>query len=121
MPQYAPSDHPLYKWQEALWLLIAILTPLFVNLWVEQQFEASKVWLLRTLIWLLGWLSHLVAMLQRFTMSSGGHSSSTNFSVNAVIGQPATDVLVGTDYAVSAGFLQPEGLNQKVWLPLVLR
>ncbi len=48
---------------EALWLLMVVMTPLFVNLWVEQQFEASKVWLLRTLIWLLalvwlrGWLA----------------------------------------------------------------
>ncbi len=55
-------EHPLGKWQEAIWLLIALLTPLFVNLWVEQQFEASKVWLLRTLVWTLvvlwvaGWL-----------------------------------------------------------------
>ncbi len=54
--------HPLQKWQEAIWLLIALLIPLFVNFWVEQQFEASKVWLLRTLVWALavlwlaGWL-----------------------------------------------------------------
>ena len=46
-------DHRLPRWQESLWLLIALLTPLFVNLWVEQQFEASKVWLMRTLVWLL--------------------------------------------------------------------
>lgn len=45
--------HRLQTWQEALWLLIVLLTPLFVNLWVEQQFEASKVWLLRSLIWIL--------------------------------------------------------------------
>ncbi len=52
-------DHPLHTAQEALWLLIALLTPLFVNFWVEQQFEASKVWLLRTLVWLLAllWLA----------------------------------------------------------------
>ena len=45
--------------QEAVWLLIALLIPLFVNLWVEQQFEASKVWLLRTLVWVLAvlWLN----------------------------------------------------------------
>ncbi len=55
----------LQSWQETLWLLMALLTPLFVNLWVEQQFEASKIWLLRTLIWLLvviwlyGWLAGL--------------------------------------------------------------
>ncbi len=48
---------------EALWLLLVLVTPLFVNFWVEQQFEASKVWLLRTLIWVLvarwlgGWLA----------------------------------------------------------------
>lgn len=58
-------DHPRQQWQATLWLLIALLTPLFVNLWVEQQFEASKVWLLRTLIWVLallwlgGWLRGL--------------------------------------------------------------
>lgn len=37
--------------QEILWFLILVATPLFVNLWVEQQFEASKIWLSRTLIW----------------------------------------------------------------------
>lgn len=60
-------------------------------------------------------------VLQRFTLSSGGHSGSANFSVDAVIGQPATDVSAGTDYVVSAGFLQPTGLNHKVWLPFVVR
>ena len=64
------TDHPLRTWppaiwQQALWLLIALITPLFVNFWVEQQFEASKVWLLRTLVWVLvalwlsGWLMGL--------------------------------------------------------------
>ena len=49
--------------QEAVWLLIALITPLFVNLWVEQQFEASKVWLLRTLVWALAllWLGGRLA------------------------------------------------------------
>ncbi len=44
---------------EALWLLMVLVTPLFVNFWVEQQFEASKLWLLRSLIWLsaLVWLA----------------------------------------------------------------
>jgi O-antigen ligase/Flp pilus assembly protein TadD len=62
MQQRATTDHLLRIWQEAIWLLIALLTPLFVNLWVEQQFEPSKVWLLRTLVWVLavlwlvGWL-----------------------------------------------------------------
>ncbi len=52
-------SYTIQKWQESLWLSIALLTPLFVNLWVEQQFEASKIWLLRTLVWLLAmlWLS----------------------------------------------------------------
>ena len=62
MQQRETTEHPLRKWQEAVWLLIALLIPLFVNLWVEQQFEPSKVWLLRTLVWVLavlwlgGWL-----------------------------------------------------------------
>ncbi len=48
-----------YKLQETLWLISLISTPLLVNLWVEQQFEASKIWLLRTLIWasLLLWIA----------------------------------------------------------------
>jgi Flp pilus assembly protein TadD/O-antigen ligase len=52
----------LQQWQRTIWYLIVLLTPLFVNFWVEQQFEASKVWLLRTLVWVLavlwvgGWL-----------------------------------------------------------------
>ncbi len=55
------QDRPL-QWQETIWLLIAFLTPLWVNLWVEQQFEASKIWLLRTLVFLLGaiWLGATV-------------------------------------------------------------
>lgn len=60
-------------------------------------------------------------VLDRFTMSSGGHSGSANFSVDGVIGQPGVGWTAGTDYAVSAGFLQPSGLSQKVWLPMVTR
>ncbi len=65
IPQRDATGHPLHAWQEATWLLIALLTPLFVNLWVEQQFEASKIWLLRALVavlvlfWLAGWISGL--------------------------------------------------------------
>lgn len=51
--QIAIRPRTLRQWQETLWLLIALLTPLFVNFWVEQQFEASKVWLVRTLVWIL--------------------------------------------------------------------
>ena len=59
MAQRQPRAVLLQKWQEALWLLIGLVTPLFLNLWVEQQFEASKVWLFRTLVWLLAilWVS----------------------------------------------------------------
>lgn len=63
MKQVEIVDHPIQKCQETTWLLMALLTPLFVNLWVEQQFEASKVWLMRTLVWVLatlwlgGWIN----------------------------------------------------------------
>lgn len=56
------TDHTLQKWQETIWLLIPLVIPLWVNFWVEQQFEASKVWLLRILVgllamvWLARWL-----------------------------------------------------------------
>ena len=65
MQQPEATEQSVQKWQEPFWLLIAVLTPLFVNLWVEQQFEASKIWLLRTLVWALavvwfgGWLHGL--------------------------------------------------------------
>ncbi len=65
-------DRRLYRWQEAIWLLIALLTPLFVNLWVEQQFEASKIWLLRTLVWALAllWLGGLLRGSRTVPLSS---------------------------------------------------
>lgn len=63
MQERSTADHPLQTGQQAIWLLIVLLTPLFVNFWVEQQFEASKIWLLRTLIWILAvlWLGAWLA------------------------------------------------------------
>lgn len=45
---------------------MAFLTPLLVNFWVEQQFEASKVWLVRTLVWGLAalWLGRWLSGFQ---------------------------------------------------------
>lgn len=43
----------LIQQMESLWILLVVMTPLFVNLWVEQQFEASKVWLVRALVLIL--------------------------------------------------------------------
>jgi len=44
---------------EAGWLLVAILTPLGVNLWARQPFEPPKAALLRSLVWLMAgvWLA----------------------------------------------------------------
>jgi O-antigen ligase len=44
---------------EAIWLTIAALVPLWVNLWADQPFELSKALLFRSLAWLLGglWLA----------------------------------------------------------------
>ena len=39
--------------QDALWLLLVILVPLWVNLWGKQPFELPKVMLMRSLVWLL--------------------------------------------------------------------
>ncbi len=66
MRQHNTIDHSLQKWQQAVWLLIALLTPLFVNFWVEQQFEPSKLWLLRALVWVLAlfWLADWLAGFQ---------------------------------------------------------
>lgn len=38
---------------EIFWLLVAILSPLWINLWASQPFELSKVMLVRTVVWLL--------------------------------------------------------------------
>lgn len=38
---------------EALWLLAAILVPLWVNLWANQPFDPPKATMLRTVAWLL--------------------------------------------------------------------
>ena len=46
--------------------------------------------------------------LQRFATMSGGTASSASYTVNVVIGQPATSVGSSANYAVSSGFLRPE-------------
>jgi len=44
---------------EAVWLVTALLVPLWVNLWAHHPFELSKVLLLRSAAWLLAglWVS----------------------------------------------------------------
>lgn len=43
--------------EEIGWLLLVILTPLWVNLWGQQPFELPKVMLMRTLVWALAGLA----------------------------------------------------------------
>ncbi len=43
------TSSPNESWLEAGWLLIAILIPLWVNLWAQQPFEPAKAALLRLL------------------------------------------------------------------------
>ncbi len=61
--------------------------------------------------------------LERFVTMSGGTADSTNYKVDSVIGQPATDVVVSSSYKVSGGFLYPTGPGsgtvRKVWLPVI--
>ncbi len=49
----AVSESRLKSAQDTGWLLLVILTPLWVNLWGQQPFDVSKVMLVRSLIWLL--------------------------------------------------------------------
>ena len=51
--------------QDAAWLLLVILTPLWLNLWGQQPFELPKVLLVRTLVWLLAGLAVANALLER--------------------------------------------------------
>lgn len=48
---------------ETGWLLAAVLTPLWINLWGSQPFDPAKISLLRWLIWLLAavWLADWLA------------------------------------------------------------
>ena len=59
-------------------------------------------------------------ILQRSVMLSGGVSDSANYTVNSVIGQPATGVVDSANHQVSAGFLYPP-LGYKVWLPMIIK
>lgn len=68
-------------------------------------------------------------VLHRFTLFSGGTAVSSNYSVTAVIGQPATGSINGPNYTVSSGFLFPNaastdpgfGLDNTIYLPLITR
>ena len=63
--------HPhLQLAQDAGWLLLAVLTPLWLNLWSEQPFELSKVLLVRTLVWLLAALVVAKHLLHRCSLWS---------------------------------------------------
>ncbi|MFQ5400676.1 MAG: tetratricopeptide repeat protein [Anaerolineae bacterium] len=42
--------------QELAWLLLALLVPLWLNLWGQRPFELPKIMLARTLVWLLAGL-----------------------------------------------------------------
>jgi Flp pilus assembly protein TadD/O-antigen ligase len=47
---------------ETGWLLIAVLAPLWINLWGSQPFDPAKISLVRWLIWVMGavWLGTLI-------------------------------------------------------------
>ncbi|MDT8306932.1 MAG: O-antigen ligase family protein [Anaerolineae bacterium] len=51
-----PANAHLQRMQEIVWYLLAIVPPLWVNLWGQQPFELSKALLMRTLVWLLAGL-----------------------------------------------------------------
>lgn len=59
-------------------------------------------------------------ILQRSAMFSGGVANSANYTVTAVIGQPATDIVVSANHNMSAGFLQPDS-GFEVYLPMITR
>ena len=59
----------------------------------------------------------------RFVTVSGGTANSANYTINAVIGQPAVTVADGANYKSSAGFLFPVQNDGRfdIYLPLVLK
>ena len=60
-------------------------------------------------------------VVQRTVLLSGGGAASTNYRVNAVIGQPAAGWSESASQDVSAGYLFPFGLSYRLWLPQVHR
>lgn len=58
LPQRSSSLRMSLQTLQAIgWLLLVVLTPLWVNLWGRQPFELSKVMLMRTLVWFLAALT----------------------------------------------------------------
>ena len=58
---------------------------------------------------------------QQFALFSGGRSSSTNYSVDAVIGQPAAGVSSSANFQVSSGVPPSGSVGETIWLPMITR
>ena len=64
---------------------------------------------------------------QRAVMTGGAMAGSANYTVIAVIGQPAVDVVGSDNYRVSGGFLwsrRAGSLSEEeieLWLPLIVK
>lgn len=60
---------------------------------------------------------------QRSVLLGGGSADSASYSVTSVIGQPSTDLVDGSSYKVSGGFLFPvqQGVifDETIWLPVI--
>jgi tetratricopeptide (TPR) repeat protein len=61
-------------WLEAGWLLVAILIPLWINLWTQQPFELAKAGLLRVLVAALAALWLISSTRHRQATADSGHA-----------------------------------------------
>ncbi|HTP07952.1 MAG TPA: hypothetical protein VMP08_06860 [Anaerolineae bacterium] len=53
--------------------------------------------------------------------ASGGHASSSSYSMDATLGQPIVDRSTGATIRLSAGFWQTAITSYRVFLPIVLK
>ncbi len=54
--------------QEAAWFLLVLLPPLGINFWGQQPFELPKVFIVRTLVWLLTCLALVRVLLEGYSL-----------------------------------------------------
>jgi O-antigen ligase len=98
------SRLPGAEW--TLWLLLAVMPPLAVNLWGQQPFDLPKVLLVRTLVWLLASLL-LAGYLLSFS-SPGRLRSSILHAANPL---PASIALLALVIAITTATAADVGLS----------
>jgi tetratricopeptide (TPR) repeat protein len=106
------SRHSLDPLLEGGWLLIAVLPPLWVNLWSDQPFELSKVLLFRSLVWLLAvlWIVDSLGNQRGVWLALRRHSLGIPVSTLAVVVLLSTHFALDSSLSLFGSYLRGQGL-----------